>query len=202
MFRFAELDIYMIKLILVFIFSTQIIANAQDANDIYFLKLVNEHRGENGLAPVRYDALIDSACKAQSDYQLRVRKTTHYQEKESPADTEVLYYPVNRVAKFDPGFAKKYDQTQVMENCAMWGFKGSRFEPEMRFDTLLVRKIFNMWVASPGHNAALLFKTATVVALEFSARKTETYNKVLGFINYDVKIYATALFVKEFKLLK
>lgn len=192
----------MIKLILTFIIFIQTLANAQDANDIYFLKLVNEYRVNNGLAPVRYDALIDSACKAQSDYQLRVQKTSHYQEKESPTDTEVLYYSINRIAKFDPGFAKKYDQTQVMENCAMWGFKGSRFEPEMRFDTLLVRTIFKSWVASPGHNAALLFQTASVAAFDFSKTKTETYNKDLGFTYYDVKIYATCLFMTELKPLK
>lgn len=187
------------KLIIILFVFTQIIANAQDANDIYFLKLVNAHRAKNGLAPVRYNALIDSACKAQSDYQLRVGKMTHSQDRESPTDTEVFYTGNSRIEKFDPAFDKKYNQTQTMENVAMWGMKGPRFYPEMKLDTAAVRTIFEMWVASPGHNRALLFKTATVAAFELSAIKTETYNNVLGFTNYDVKIYATCLFMTELK---
>jgi uncharacterized protein YkwD len=187
------------KLIAILFLAFAATTSAQDLNDIYFIKLVNAHRAKNGLTPVRYNRTLDSACKLQADYQLKVNRCTHTQDPASYNDTAFCYTAGNRLDRVDANWIKKFHRYEIGENCAKWKYAGPAFQPEMRVDTAIVKKIFDMWVLSPGHNAALLMPGATVAAIEFSFSKTENYNKVLNLTSYDFKLFATCLLMIELK---
>ena len=101
------------RLILIISIFFQIGANAQDANDTYFLKLVNAHRAKNGLGPVKYSKILDGASKLQSDYQLAVKKCTHYQEPQLVAASNWCYTAPNRINKVDSTWKDKFNQYEI-----------------------------------------------------------------------------------------
>lgn len=187
------------KLIIILFLALEAVATAQDLNDLYFIKLVNAHRAKNGLAAVKYNRTLDSACKLQADYQLKVNRCTHTQDPVSYNDTEFCYTAGNRLDRADVNWIKKFHQYEIGENCAKWKYSGPAFQPEMRADTAIVKKIFDMWVLSPGHNAALLMPGATVAAVELSFTNIESYNKVLNLTSYDFRLFATCLLMSELK---
>jgi len=73
------------------------------------------------------------------------------------------------------------------------------FQPEMRVDTTMVKRIFEMWIHSPGHNAVLLMPGATVAAIELSFLRTQNYNTILDLASYDFRLFATCLLMIELK---
>ena len=187
------------KLIVILVLAFGAAATAQDLNDLYFIKLVNAHRVKNGLATVKYNRTLDSACRLQADYQLKVNKCTHTQDPTSYNDTQFCYTAGNRLDRADANWPNRFRRFEIGENCAKWKYSGPAFQPEMRVDTVIVKKIFDMWVLSPGHNAALLMPGATVAAIELSFSKIESYNKVLDLTSYDFKLFATCLLMSELK---
>ena len=187
------------RLILIISIFFQIGANAQDANDTYFLKLVNAHRAKNGLGPVKYNKILDGASKLQSDYQLAVKKCTHYQEPQLVAASNWFYTAPNRINKVDSTWKDKFNQYEIGENVAKWIYAGPVYQPEMKLDTVIVKKLFDAWVASPGHNYSLLLPNATVAAFELSSTLSYSDNEVLKIRNYTFNLFATCLLAVELK---
>ena len=186
------------KLITILFLAFAATTSAQDLNDIYFIKLVNAHRAKNGLAAVRYDRTLDSACKLQADYQLKVNRCTHSQEPRFLNDT-VYHTEYGRLTKVDPNWTKRFNAQSARENCGAFAYKGPVFQNEMKLDTFYVRQMFEAWVESPGHNAALLDPNVTVAAFALTASSSQQNHPALKITIYDFKSFATCLLLKEVK---
>ena len=159
------------KLAIIISLVLPILALAQDSADVRFLELVNSHRAKYGLSPVKYSAALDSGCKLQADYMFAKEKVTHRQERDSSDGAAELYPDAgSRCEKFDPNFNRKFERVGLRENVAGGGHSKRATIDVRKFDKTTgggldrVYFLFQMWVNSPGHNAALLDPKVTHAA--------------------------------------
>lgn len=179
---------YMKLLINIVLFSFAISATAQDSANLIFLELVNSHRAENGLKPVEYSAVLDSATINHVNWMQAANQLSHYQE---PLSTGEKYYVghLTRIAKFDPNWNKTFSHHGVRENIGHILETRADIFPRRTIDRAVYSEMFRLWVASPGHNSALLDPSVNVAAFNLQGRYDEA--------SKEFRIYANCLLAKK-----
>lgn len=145
-------------------------ALAQDSFDVRFLELVNAHRAKNGLAPVKYSAILDSGAQFQANYMDRKRECTHSQW---PDSVQPISYPnaFSRCLKFEPALRSKFDFFRENVGGGI-NIKNAKVDARLlringkplTIDLESVDYWFRRWVKSPPHNDALLDPKVTHAA--------------------------------------
>jgi len=125
-----------------------------DSVQIYFTKLINEHRSSNGVSPVVIDTLLKKSCDDQMYYVLKVRKVTHEQPNENKK------HSWDR-AKFHGVI---YDPWHINEN-VLWGempYKNMEYYDLYQkyksnsLSYMYAKNMFDIWKGSKGHNENML----------------------------------------------
>jgi uncharacterized protein YkwD len=134
-----------------------------------FTKLINAHRAEHGVAPLKTNADAQKAAKIQSDYLASTLRIENNQVKaiighKHPEFTS----PGDRLEEANPVTAEKFI---TGENVAEF-FEGS-------VDTTskgIANQLFEQWKASPGHNKNMLLADYTHYGIAVSvSQATSTY---------------------------
>lgn len=147
---------------------------AQDSSDLEFLKLVNDLRKGSGLAPLQYDKTLDTAVTIHANWMQAANKMTH-DEFEIPG-SKVPYFvgSTHRLQKADPNWTKVFWQYGTMENCFAVRKTNADTFGKYTEDSALIKYVFDCWVHSPGHKAALMSPTATHIAFGISIKYDES----------------------------
>jgi|688.fasta_scaffold170223_3 uncharacterized protein YkwD len=125
-----------------------------DSVQIYFTKMINDHRISNGVSPLVIDTLLKKGCDDQMYYILKVRDITHEQPSENKK------HSWDR-AKF---YGVIYDPWHINEN-VLWG--GMQYKNMKHYDLyqkyksnslsyMYAKNMFDCWRGSKGHNENML----------------------------------------------
>jgi len=153
---------------------------SQNKDGMYFLKSLNDFRKENGLLPVSFSPILDSACKFHTLWMIEKNELTHY-EYSNNSNGEYYRSSNGRVQKYDPlgcfpptyydttykdkdGWITSISRSNNLENCGYYFVMRSYFNKNtvLEMDSL-TRIMFINWVNSEGHKKTLLMKKATHV---------------------------------------
>jgi|688.fasta_scaffold00290_77 uncharacterized protein YkwD len=172
------------KLIHIILFSFAISATAQDSENKIFLELVNAHRASHGLSPVEYSATLDSAVTLHVNWMIRADTLEHY---EYPLTPDGIYYtgPLTRIEKFDQDWKKHFSRYSFRENVGAHYKISSNYNSlkSVNVDKSTVIIIFNEWVKSASHNAALLDPKVTVAAFDINGGYDTQKNRFSAYAN-------------------
>ena len=125
-----------------------------DSVQIYFTKMINDHRVLNGVKPMVVDTLLKKGCDDQMYYILKVRKVTHEQPEDNKKHSwdRAKYYGVI------------YDPWHISEN-VIWGdmeYKNIEYYnlyqkyKSNSLSYMYAKNLFECWKSSSGHNKNML----------------------------------------------
>lgn len=152
----------------------------QNKGGVYFLESLNKLRVENGLNPVVFSPILDSACKFHTVWMLENKELDHGEytyrndgKKYSLVDDRVKKYdylkyfpPMYEDSSFKDkdGWIKTYYKSNNLENVGYYFVMNTKFSEKtvLEMDSL-TRIMFINWVNSDGHKKTLLMKKATHV---------------------------------------
>lgn len=150
---------------------------SQNKDGVYFLKSLNKFRSENGLMPVVFSPILDSACKFHTEWMLEKNELSHYQygnggfysvvdERVKKYDSLDCFPPMFVDTCFKPrvGVLQFQFKSNNMENVGYYFVMNSKFSEKTVLEMDSLTKImFVNWVNSEGHKKTLLMKKATHV---------------------------------------
>ena len=165
------------NLILTAIFAITIsqIAHSQNHQDSVLLNLVNRERLANGLKPLKYTPLLDSAATFHNQYMIARGVLDHTEHEAISGESEVYYGESHRISKFEKTMKERFNETSRGEVCASYG--GSypavpdfKIFPIPSEDEAL-QKIFDSWMFSPAHKWGLMLPEITHIAFAVGIKK-------------------------------
>lgn len=172
------------KLITIIILALTIGAQAQDAADKIYLKLVNEYRAKNGLAAVQYDATLDSASALHADWMFRANELTHV---EMPRPGLPIYgvTDISRLERVDSNWASHFEPRFIRENAVNYQVTGY-YRPAFTVDQV-IKEMFASWIYSPAHRAAILDPKVTHTGFGIRVEDLDSAKETRG---YGCSIFA------------